>query len=214
MPEGYHRGLERYLMAPFAEAMLAASPPRGRCLDLACGPGLVARQLPADAVGVDAWDEMVAYARSLAPRRAWVCADMERLPFRDASFGSVYCSQGLQFAESIDGAIREARRVGESYAALVWRDLLASPGFAALDATLRRRLGDSPIASTHLDMKGERVRRVVRFPSARAFLEAYVQGSSLLDRPGATGEPLVADLERALGHGEVAFPVEATLVLA
>ena len=215
MPDGYHRGLEPRLMAPFVDALFDAVPPRGRCLDLACGPGLVARQLPDDAVGVDGWDEMIAFARALSPARRWICADMEWLPFRDARFDAVYCSHGLLFAQDPEVAMAEARRVGRSYAALVWRNLTTSPAFGALHRALLARTGASPFEDS--SMAGETVRRTVRFPSARDFLIAFVEGSSLNESvprlPASTQQAIVLDLERDLGLGEIAFPVEATLIV-
>lgn len=230
MPQGYDELLVPAVFAPWAEELVGRLDlPRGaRVLDVATGTlALPARMLREGwrPVGLDAWDEMVAYTRVLVRGVPLLLGDFERLPFGDARFDAWTCQQGLQFADDAGRALREARRVlrpGGQAAFSVWCDLAASPGFAALHdavalhvgeeaaplvrfpfhledaATLRDALEAAGFSETRI----ERARRFVAFPSVEAFLRAYVSGSSLRDALPSLGpaarRALLDDLEKRL----------------
>jgi demethylmenaquinone methyltransferase/2-methoxy-6-polyprenyl-1,4-benzoquinol methylase len=89
---------------------------RGRLLDLACGTGDIARSLATHArqvVGVDLTMAMLqrASGQSSPASPAWVCGDMTRLPFGDASFDVVTVSYGLRNVPVLETAVDEIVRV-------------------------------------------------------------------------------------------------------
>jgi SAM-dependent methyltransferase len=104
-----------------ARLLLGLAPGDG-VLDVACGPGNFTREFaeivgPAGlAVGIDASATMLARAvgdttRSHPPRVAYVRADAERLPFRDASFDAVCCFAALNLFADAETALDHMTRV-------------------------------------------------------------------------------------------------------
>lgn len=97
---------------------LEAAPPADPVLDLACGAGRHLRELAdagVEAIGLDLSRVLLAEARRAAPTVPLVCADMRRLPFRDAAFGgltSFFTSFGYFPSRAEDrSVIRHVRRV-------------------------------------------------------------------------------------------------------
>lgn len=117
---GYDRLGPRYLAAAGARSELAAAllaaarlEPGGRVLDLASGPGLLARDAAA-AVGSDGLaiaSDISQGQLSCCPDLLRVAADGEALPFAAASFERVLCGLGLMFFPDDQAALREIRRV-------------------------------------------------------------------------------------------------------
>jgi SAM-dependent methyltransferase len=172
-----------------------------------------------------------------------VQATAGRLPFPDGSFEVVCCQLGLQFFPDRAAALAEMARVlvpGGRLAAMVWRSIDHSPGFALLAAALDRHvgpaagalmrapfaLGDEPrlrglvAGAGFQEVKLDRQAGVVRFGSARELVVAYGAGSPLAGPVGAA-EPaaragLLAEVQAALdpwqGAAGLAFPIEALLV--
>lgn len=99
------RHLNRYLPAEGNGA---------RLLDVGCGTGPHLVDLRArgyDAAGVDASEEMLAHARSLNPGADLRQADIDALPFPDASFDYVLCVEVLRYLPDPMPCIREMARV-------------------------------------------------------------------------------------------------------
>jgi len=103
-----------------------------RVLDVACGTGVLAREVvsrtgPSGYVaGVDPDPGMLAVARTLAPSVDWREGDAESLPFPHRSFDAVVSQFGLMFFADRHRAIREMLRVlapGGRLAAAVWDSL-------------------------------------------------------------------------------------------
>ena len=85
-----------------------------RVLDLACGPGLVARgaaERGALPVGLDFSSAMVALARANHPGIRFEEGDAEVLAFADESFDAVVANFGIHHVAEPDRALAEARRV-------------------------------------------------------------------------------------------------------
>lgn len=119
-------------------------------LDVACGPGVVARAAaervgPSGRVtGCDVSEGMLGLARSKAisdgaAAVAYHEASADALPFQDGTIDVVTCQQGLQFFPDRPAAAREMRRVlrpGGRVGITVWTAIENSPPFDALVAGL------------------------------------------------------------------------------
>jgi len=91
--------------------LLAHAGPGDRVLDLGCGDGDLSAVLPG-VVGVDVAEAAVRRARRRHPGHEYVRADAEDvLPFADASFDVVWCSEVLEHLADTGRALGEARRV-------------------------------------------------------------------------------------------------------
>jgi ubiquinone/menaquinone biosynthesis C-methylase UbiE len=143
---------ERYLMFTFGYAwaqalvQLAAPQEGDRLLDVACGTGPIARQAApfvgptGRVVGLDLNAGMLEIARSMPMPESisleWRQGDATALPFQNASFDVVCCSQGLQFFPDRAAALGEMFRVLAPVGRLalaVWRGIEHQPfysGFA------------------------------------------------------------------------------------
>jgi len=144
------------LFIPWARLLLerAALRPGEAVLDIATGPGTVAR-LAAEqvgpkgrVVGADLSEAMIAIAKAKSPSAGaasieYLVSPAAPLPVEDGGFDVVTCQQGLQFFPDRAAAIREMYRTlkpGGRVAAAVWREIDLQPYFAAIDAALRECL--------------------------------------------------------------------------
>lgn len=144
------------IFIPWAKLLLdrAALRPGEAVLDIATGPGTVARIAAEQVgpqgrvVGADFSEAMIAIARAKpASARAatveYVVSPAAPLTVADAAFDVVTCQQGLQFFPDRAAAVREMSRAlkpGGRVVAAVWREIALQPSFAALDAALRECL--------------------------------------------------------------------------
>jgi SAM-dependent methyltransferase len=143
------------IFGPWARALLkhAAPQPGERVLDLACGTGIVARQVApvvgtaGSVVGLDLRPGMLVVARTRpAPAGAvisWQEGEANALPFADGSFDLVLCQQGLQFFPDRLAALREVRRVlrpGGRVGLAIWQALHRQGLFWALIEAEARHL--------------------------------------------------------------------------
>jgi SAM-dependent methyltransferase len=149
--EAYERHLVPAFFGPFAERLIELAEPRpgDRVLDVACGTGIVARQIAphtSSTTGVDLNQGMLEVARATDPSIEWLHADACALPLPDASFDLVLCQQGVQFFPDRGTGLREMRRVlapGGRLAVSVWRAALHNPGWLRLAETLERHAGEA-----------------------------------------------------------------------
>jgi SAM-dependent methyltransferase len=176
-----------------------------RALDVACGTGVLTRELPAivgetpPPIGLDISPGMLEVARRLNPGIEWRHGDACALPFEDARFDRVLCQYGLMFFPDSVKALVEMSRVlaaGGRLAVAVWDSLENNPGFLEkvdiLDEVGGRPAGDALRAPFCLGDRdellalGERacLRDVeistlsgeARFHSMHDFVEAEVRG--------------------------------------
>ncbi len=95
--------------------IVRADAPEGRGLDLACGTGDIALSMAADraVIGLDLTMGMLRQAegRRQKAEARWICGDMMRLPFGDASFGVVTAGYGLRNVPVLETAVSEIARV-------------------------------------------------------------------------------------------------------
>ena len=84
-----------------------------RLLDLGCGEGATLHHLgaPAGAVGLDIFEDMLAFARTRLPRCTFVAGSAYELPFPDASFDQVLVRDVVHHLEEPERMIDEVARV-------------------------------------------------------------------------------------------------------
>ena len=124
-----------------------------KVLDVACGTGVVAREVAAQLgpsgsiTGVDLNESMIQVARSITAdvpaNFQWVVADATTLPFETGTFSLVICQQGIQFFPDEQAALNEFRRILSPrgrVALTIWDG--ASDFAAALSDALSRHVGD------------------------------------------------------------------------
>lgn len=149
---GYNRIGPRYLAAAgtrreLVGALLAAArlEPGQQVLDLASGPGLLARDAQAmvGADGLTVASDISEGQLACCPDLVRVAADGERLPFADQSFDRVLCGLGLMFFPDDRAALRELHRVlrpGGLLALSVWGSADQVPLVEAALSCMRRLL--------------------------------------------------------------------------
>jgi ubiquinone/menaquinone biosynthesis C-methylase UbiE len=130
--------------------------PGQRVLDVACGTGILAREVASrtgptgSVVGLDLSPRMLAVAERLAPVVDWRQSAAESLPFPDESFDAVVSQFGLMFFTDGPRAFREMLRVlrpGGCLAVAAWDSLDNIPAYATelalLDRVAGRRASDA-----------------------------------------------------------------------
>lgn len=158
----YDEVLVPSLFAPWAEVLLDAVKvaPGERVLDVATGPGTVARPAAVRAgrgghvMACDLSPAMLEVARRKPVQEgaapiSWVESPAAplaaSLASADGTFDVVTCQQGVQFFPDRPAALAEMRRMlrpGGRLGLSVWGHQSDSPGFAVVGAALREVLGD------------------------------------------------------------------------
>jgi SAM-dependent methyltransferase len=141
----------RYLAQPLVRALRGVP---GPVLDVASGAGALGRSLPA-AVALDL--SMGQLAHNPLPAR--VCADAERLPFRDGAFAAACCAFGVNHFPDPLAAVTEMARVAPLVGLLTWERPEApyAPKQAVQDAIARHAPASRSPAGRLIDALGERV---------------------------------------------------------
>lgn len=179
--------------------------PGQRVLDVACGTGILAREIASRiesigrVEGIDPNPGMFAVAEQIVPEIAWREGVAESLPYSDGSFDVVVSQFGLMFFTDRRQALREMGRVlvpGGRLAVAVFDALDSMPAYASEVALLERTagqqaaealrapfvLGDRNKLAALFSEAGltsveiETHRGTARFPSIRTMVEADLTG--------------------------------------
>jgi ubiquinone/menaquinone biosynthesis C-methylase UbiE len=109
------RGLEAFFhknRAWMVRRMVAKyATPSAPILDAGCGTGLNLRHLPEGSTGIDINPRNIELLRKRLPNHTVVEGDVEALPFADASFGTVLCTEVIEHIPDPSAALAEYRRV-------------------------------------------------------------------------------------------------------
>lgn len=176
----YQSVLVPVIFEPWARELVRRARPRTgeHVLDLACGTGVVtrevAKQMP-DLGGLAAVDhsaEMLGVARSLAKESGleveWAQADAAALPFADDRFDLAFCQQALQFFPDRPVALRELRRVlkpGGRAVFCVQRELDVNPMLKAQAEALAAHVGPEAAAA---------VKAICSLPDGRTIQQLFL----------------------------------------
>ena len=207
---------EFFLPALFQEwaprvAAAANIQPGQSVLDVACGTGVLSREVAArvgpngSVIGLDVNEGMLAVAKRKAPAIEWRQGVAETLPFEDERFDAVVSQFGLMFFTDRRAALTEMMRVlrpGGHLAVAVWDTLDNTVGYAALGGVMQQLFGDqfseafggpfvlgdtNVLASIFTDAgiaNAEIASQTgtVRFPSIDAWLHTEIKGWVLADQ--------------------------------
>jgi ubiquinone/menaquinone biosynthesis C-methylase UbiE len=80
-------------------------------LDAGCGTGLNLASMPAGSTGIDLNPRNLDLIRKRLPNRQLVQGDIEKMPFDDASFATVVCTEVLEHVPYPATALKEIHRV-------------------------------------------------------------------------------------------------------
>lgn len=179
--------------------------PGQRVLDVACGTGILAREVSSRVgstgrvVGIDPSPGMLEVAKRHAPAVEWRAGVAESLHFPDQSFDAVVSQFGLMFFTDRRQALCEMIRVlapGGRLVVAVWDSLDNIPAYARevelLDQTAGRLAGDALRAPFVLGNRNDlaalfseanapaaeirTLRGTAQFPSIRTMIEADLRG--------------------------------------
>ena len=193
--------------APIADAAdLAAD---ARALDVACGTGVVTRELarrlgPSNVRGLDCNAGMLAVARDVGPDILYEQGHAEALPYDAGSFDAITCAFGLMFFADRVAALRQmwrALRPGGRLVVATWSALPTTPGYDAMVRLLARLFGDAiadelrapfvlgdaravaaPFEAATIPVNVATIPGRARFPSLEAWVHTDVEGWTLAGR--------------------------------
>ena len=158
--ESYETYMVPALFAPWSTHLIQRADPQPgeHVLDVACGTGIVARNVAPRVgsqgmvIGIDLNPDALSMARVAAEREGltteWRLGPAEKLPFPDGSFDLVFCQFGLMFFTDRHASLTEMRRVlkpGGRVVLSVWQGLERHPFFQTLHDVSLRLLGKSAV---------------------------------------------------------------------
>jgi ubiquinone/menaquinone biosynthesis C-methylase UbiE len=174
--ESYENYMVPGLFAPWSSHLIQiANPQPGeRVLDVACGTGIVARQIAPRVgpqgiiIGLDLDPDKINVARATAKREGlaieWKTSPAEQLPFPDGSFDLIICQFGLMFFSDRHAALMEMYRVlrtNRRVVLSVWQGLDRHPFYQTLDDVSRQRLGKSSVGAVFSLGDADEVRKLL-----------------------------------------------------
>lgn len=202
--------------------------PGHRVLDVACGTGIVAREVArrlsgaGEVIGVDLNENMLTVARRMAPEIDWRQGDAADLPFEDRSFDAVLCQSAIMFFPDPQAALAEMARVARddgSVVIQVWGTLDEQPAYGPFVEVAARHAGPEAIAllgtywswgdvealgkalqSAGLEVTGVDSRtEIAPFDSIEELVRTEVESTPLVERiDTATYDAIITSVEEAL----------------
>jgi ubiquinone/menaquinone biosynthesis C-methylase UbiE len=160
LAESYERFMVPSLFAPWVTSLVqrANQQPGEHVLDLACGTGIVARNVAplvgprGIVIGLDVNPDMIDMARVAAERdeiaMEWHTGPAEQLPFPDENFDLILCQFGLMFFTDRHAALKEMHRVLRRDGRVVlsvWQGLDRHPFYQTLHDVSLRHFGKSSV---------------------------------------------------------------------
>lgn len=176
LAESYENYMVPSLFAPWASYLIQRAHPQPgeRVLDIACGNGIVARNVAPRVgpqgivIGLDVNPNMISMARAAAERDhvaiEWYTSPAEQLPFSDENFDLVFCQFGLMFFTDRHAAIKEMHRVlrtGGRVVLSVWQGLDRHPFYQTLHEVSRQHLGKSSVQAVFSLGDSEELRKLL-----------------------------------------------------
>ena len=158
--ESYEKYSVPALFAPWASYLIESAnvQPGEHVLDVACGTGVVARQVAArvglqgKVIGLDRSPNMLRVARAVAEQNGlaieWRTDPAEQLPFPDDSFDLIFCQFGLMFFSDRHHALTEMYRVLKAEGRVVisvWQGMNRHPFHQILHEVGLQHLGISAV---------------------------------------------------------------------
>jgi len=200
--ESYERFMVPSLFGPWASYLIELANPQSgeRVLDIACGTGIVARNVVSlvgskgIVMGLDANPDMIGMARAMAEREHlsidWHTGSAEQLPFPDENFDLILCQFGLMFFTDRQAALKEMHRVlktGGRVIWSVWQGLDRHPFYQTIHEVTQRHLAKSSVQAVFSLGDSDELRKLLigsgfqhveiepmsitaRFPNAEEFL--------------------------------------------
>jgi ubiquinone/menaquinone biosynthesis C-methylase UbiE len=174
--ESYENYMVPGLFAPWSSHLIQIAKPQPgeRVLDVACGTGIVARQIASGVgpqgtvIGLDRNPDMIDMARAAAEREGltieWQTGPAEQLPFPDGSFDLITCQFGLMFFSDRHAALLEMDRVLRTDGRVVlsvWQGLDRHPFYQTLDDVSRQHLGKSSVGAVFSLGDADEVRKLL-----------------------------------------------------
>lgn len=224
-PSFYIR-FSQYIQGPWTDDLIR----KGRCsegdrvLDVACGPGTIAARVnevsgvTCKITGIDINEPMLEAARRL-PNINWHLGSAVNMPFSDASFDVVFCSQGLQYFPDRQAAMNEMARVlapGGRVALVVWGSVERQVVHSAMIETVAKFLGteakrtfDMPFSlntreelhtladqAGFKDVKVRFEQRTTRIPDAAEFIVGFLQANPIAGQFNQLTDDMKAEFGR------------------
>jgi ubiquinone/menaquinone biosynthesis C-methylase UbiE len=158
--ESYENYMVPALFAPWSSYLIRSAnvQPGEHVLDVACGTGIVARNIALSGgshgvvIGIDLNPNMLSVARVATERESlaieWYTSHAEQLPFPDSCFDLILCQFGLMFFTNRQSALAEMHRVlrpGGRVVLSVWQGLNRHPFYRTLHEVSQRHLGKSSV---------------------------------------------------------------------
>ena len=224
------------VMGRFREAL--GSRPKGRVLDLACGPGILSAALApqtASLLGVDLTPEMIRLARERCRKAGlrnvrFLEGPAEALPFAPATFDDVVTRLSIHHFQAPHAVLREVRRVLKPDGGLILADTVSSadPSESELHNALERlrdpshvRMLSEPDLLQVVTEAGFAVVSAKRWRQHRRFEEwaAIVQGARSLGdlevvMRALAGAGVAAGIDLRLSGGSLEFVHHYLLLVA
>ena len=166
-----------------------------KVLDVACGTGVLAREISnrvrpeGMVIGLDRNDGMLDVAKQKSPEIQWTLGQAESIPYPDDSFDAVVSQFGLMFFEDRVGSLQEIWRVlkpGGNLAVAVWDKVETTPGYAEMSSLIQGMFGDRVKGALEAPFALGEIKGLLNL-----FEEAGIPGAQVLTQSGEVRFPSI-----------------------